>query len=248
MDKEKVVDTFLKYLEKVKDEDGLVFQNYHAVKNYFCAASEPDENNKVQVFTLALHCGAVHRTEHDVSNSATCNPILDAFEQGLDEFYAEDVYLDLKNKTHLDLTEETGITKETHIDEALDCFDNIVSQYFVKKEELLNSRQFAFGREVVFATNIVPHFIVLVSEKNPEGLVRTLIYNMKSAYVRMVEHQQLEPYRGLSSKSVEGAVIHSLERLRTQQGYEDVTEKVGITYDMLFAGTFMDVTRPSSLL
>ena len=246
MDKEKIVDTFLKYLEKVKDENSLVFQNYHAVKNYFCAVSEP-YNNKVHVITLAMHCGAVHQTEHDVSNSPTGDPVVDAFEQGLDEFYAEDTYFHLKNKRHLDLTEEAGITKETDPDEAFDCFDNIVSQYFVEQEEL-NSGQFAFGRGIVFATDMEPHFHVLVSEKNPEGLVRTLIYNTKLPYVRMVEHQQRDPYHDLSCKNVENAVINSLETLRTQQGYEDITEKAGITYDMLFAGTFMDVTPPSSLL
>ena len=198
--------------------------------------SEPDENNKVQVLTLAFHAASVHRTEHDVSNSPTGDPVADAFQQGIEAFYADDVYLDLKNKTHLDLTEESGITKETHLDKGFDCFADLVSQYFVEKEETPNSGQFTFGRGICLFENLLPHTHIVASKKNTDGVVKTLIYNTEVPYVRMVEHQQQEPYRGLSSRSVCEAATHSFEKLRTQKGYEDITEEVGITHDMIYAG------------
>ena len=243
MDKEKVIETFLNYIYKEEDEGRLEVQSIHGVKNYLSVTSEPDENNKVQVLTLAFHAASVHRTEHDVSNSPTGDPVADAFQQGIEAFYADDVYLDLKNKTHLDLTEEAGITKETHPDKGFDCFDNLIGKYFVDKPETPKDGQFTFGHGICLFKNMQPHTHIITSEKNPDGVVKTLIYNVEVPYVRMVEHQQQEPYRGLSSKSVSFAACHSLEKLRTQKGHEVITEEVGITYDMIYAGTWADL-RP----
>ena len=233
MDKRVVLGAFLGYLDKVEDEGSLLFQNHHTVNNYFCAASEPDENNVVQVVSLELRSWAVHQTEHDVSNSATRDPVANAIEQGLDDFYAKDAYLDLKNKKHLDLTEEAGITKETRPDKAFFCFDNLVDKYFVDKPETPKDGQFQFGGAIVFRVDMEAHLHVIVSEKNPEGVVRTLIYNTKVPYVRMVDHEHLDPDRDLSCSIVGDAVIHSLDRLHTKKGYKNITEEAGITPDMI---------------
>ena len=155
MDKRIIFGAFLKYLEKVEDEGSLFFQHHHTVSNYFCLATEP-YNNKAQVVSLAVRSGRVHQTEHDVSNSATRDPIANAIEQGLEDFYAKDVYLDLKNKKHLDITEEAGITKETHPDKAFVCFDNLVGKYFVDKPGTPKDGQFTFGLATVFRVNMEP--------------------------------------------------------------------------------------------